>query len=177
MNISFTGINNLKIKALKFDTYGSYLNNTSEIVQGDKYYTLVSIKADLDGTIMQGENTNQAEFVPHITQYFESLRKLKHFVLAQRILKLDAPGEIELIMKHFNAPDNLGNVDMATFNLNGEDIPLLHRNVLPLYSFLARFTKDILKCIELPEGARKYVKLVNDSISREAEEFIENINL
>ena len=80
-------------------------------------------------------------------------------------------------MKHFHAPDNLGDIDQATFMLNGQEIPLVHRNVLPLYSFMARVTRDILDFFKLSADGRKSVKLMNDSISDEATEFIENMNL
>ena len=40
---------------------------------------------------------------------------------------------------------------------------------------MARVTRDILKLVELPERARKSIKLMNNSISKEAAEFIENM--
>ena len=160
MNVSFTGIKNLDIKTFKADGYGFYLNNANNIEQGDKYYTLVSLKADLDGTPIRGEN-----------------QKLRHFVLAQKILQGDNPGEIEIIMKHFKAPDNLGEVNQASFTLNGQEIPIVHRNVLPLYSCLGRITKDVLHFFNLKPETRESVQLMNDSIARNAVEFIENMNL
>lgn len=177
MNISFNGIKNLNIKTTKVDGYGFYLNNADNLELGDKYYTMVTLNANLDGTVIKGEDTMQPNFQTHIVQYFDALNKLKHFVLAQKILGIEEPGKIELIMKHFYAPDNLGEVNQATFYLNGEEIPILHRNVLPLYSFLARLTRDILKHFELPADAKKDVELMNTSIAREAEEFIENMSL
>ena len=82
MNISFTGIKNLDIKTFKANGYGFYLNNAHQIEEGDKFYTLVSVKANLDGTVMKGEDVNKPGFKTHIEQYIESLQKLKHFVLA-----------------------------------------------------------------------------------------------
>lgn len=177
MSINFTGIKNLDIKTFKADGYGFYLNNANHIEQGDKFYTLVSLKADLDGTLIKGENPDAPGYQPHITQFFEALQKLRHFVLAQKILWVDEQGNIEIIMKHFHAPDNLGDVDQATFMLNGQDIPLVHRNVLPLYSFMARVTRDVLKHFDLHPETRESVQLMNNSISKEASEFIENMNL
>lgn len=177
MSINFTGIKNLSIKTCKADGYGFYLNNAHQIEQGDKFYTIVSLKADLDGTIMKGEDENVPNFKSHIIQYFEALQKLRHFVMAQKILGVDNQGQIEIIMKHFLAPDSLGDINQASFILNGQDIPLVHRNVLPLYSFMARVTRDVLKFFELGQNTKQSVQLMNDSITKEAEEFIENMNL
>ncbi len=177
MNVSFTGIKKLDIRTFKADGYGFYVNNACQIEEGDKYYTIVALKADLDGTPLKGENIEAEGYKPHITQFIESLNKLKHFVLAQKILQGDNPGEIEILMKHFRAPDNLGEVNQASFTLNGQEIPIVHRNVLPLYSCLARITKDILKFFDLSPESRKSVQLMNDSLTGNAVEFIENMNL
>lgn len=177
MSINFTGIKNLNIKTFKADGFGFYLNNANDISLGDKYYTVVKLTADIDGTVMEGENKTAQDFKPHIYQYFEALQKLRHFVLAQKILGVENQDRIEIIMKHFHAPDILGNVDQATFMLNDQDIPLVHRNVLPLYSFMARITNDVLKLFKLNPQARDSVQLMSDSIAKEAEEFIENMNL
>ena len=177
MSINFTGIKNLNIRTFKANGYGFYLNNANHIEQGYKYHTVVSLKADIDGTPINGENVNAQGYKSHIEQYFESLKKLKHFVLAQKILGIDGQDNVEIIMKHYHAPDNLGDVNSATFMINGQDVPLVHRNVLPLYSFMARVTRDVLKYFELGPETRKSVKLMNDSIAKEAEEFIENMNL
>lgn len=173
MSINFTGIKNLDIKIFKAEGYGFYLNNAHKIEQGDKYYTIVSLKADIDGTVIKGENVDAPNFKPHFTQYFEALQKLKHFVLAQKILGIDQQDKIEIIMKHFHAPDNLGTVSQASFMLNGQEVPLVHRNVLPLYSFMARITKDVLQFFKLRPETRDSVQLMNDAIVKEAEEFIE----
>ena len=177
MNINFTGLKNIDIKTFKADGYGFYLNNANHIEQGDKYYTLVSLKADLDGTIIEGENTQAPGYQSHIMQYFEALQKMKHFVLAQKILGIENQDKIEIIMKHFHAQDNLGDVSQATFMLNGQDIPLVHRNILPLYSFMGRVTRDVLNFFKLHPKTRESVQLMNDSITKEASEFIENMNL
>ncbi len=177
MSINFTGIKNLDIKTFKADGYGFYLNNANHIEQGDKFYTIVSLKADLDGTVIKGENTKAPGFQPHITHYFEALQKMKHFVLAQKILGIENQDQVEIIMKHYHAPDNLGDVNQASFMLNGQSVPLVHRNVLPLYSFMARVTRDILKFFDLSPKTRESVQLMNNSIAKEAEEFIENMNL
>ena len=177
MSINFTGIKNLNIKTFKANGYGFYLNNANHIDQGDKYYTIVSLKADIDGTIIKGENTDIPGFKTHILQYFEALQKLRHFVLAQKILGIDNQDKIEIIMKHSYAPDVLGDVSQATFMINGQPVPLVHRNVLPLYSFMGRLTSDILKFFQLHPQTRKSVELMNDSITKEASEFIENMNL
>lgn len=177
MDISFNGIKNINVKTFKVDGYGLYLNNAHQIAEGDKYYTMVALKADLDGTPLEGENINSDEYIPHITQYFESLQKLRHFVLAQKILDIENLGGVEIIMKHFKAPDNLGDINQASFMINGQEVPLVHRNVLPLYSLMARVTKDILKFFKLSPKARESVQLMNDSIASTAEEFIENMNL
>jgi hypothetical protein len=42
---------------------------------------------------------------------------------------------------------------------------------------MARVTKDVLKFFKLQPETRESVQLMNDSIAREAEEFIENMNL
>ena len=177
MDISFNGINNLLIRTCKGKEYGLYLNNASQLEQGEKYYTIVSLKADLDGNVIKGEDKNKEGFKTHIDQYFEALQKLKHFVLAQKIYNIESPGEIEIVMKHYRAPDNLGEVNESMFIINGEKIPLVHRNILPLYSFMARVTRDIIKLFELPSEIKQSVQLMNRSIADKAEEFIENMNL
>lgn len=177
MSINFTGIKNLDIKTFRAKGYGFYVDNACQIAQGDKYYTVVSIKGDLDNTVIKGENNSQEGFKTHLVQYINALQKLKRFDLIQRFVNFECPENIEIIMKHFYAPDNLGDINQASFILNGQQIPLVHRNILPLYSFMARTTKDILRFFDISPQTRASVKLVNKSIAQTAEEFIENMNL
>jgi len=177
MSMNFTGIKNLDIKTFKADGYGFYLNNAYKLEQGNKFYTIVSLKTQIDGKQMKGEDINSPNYKSHIDQYLEALEKLKHFVLARKILGFDEQGKIEIIMKHYYAPDNLGDVNRATFIFNGQEIPLVHRNVIPLYSFMARVTKDVLKFFNLSPKTKESVRLMNESITNEAVEFIENMNL
>lgn len=178
MDISFNGIYNLNIKTYKAQGYGHYLNNAMQITQGPKDYTIVSLRADLDNSVIKGENPTKENFKPHLKQYADALRNLNNIPMAKRIFDFENQNnKVEIIMKHFHAPDNLGDINQASFMLNGEQIPITERNILPLYTFMARLTRDVAKFFNIPPQIKESVKLMNKSIAQNAEEFIDNMVL
>ena len=174
MSINFTGIKNINLAEAKYRDFGVYLNRMNEVTQGERYNKIVSLTADLDDTVMSGEDIYQKNYRPHMRHYLDALQKLNDFEKFKNILGSD-PKKMNIVMMRQYVPDNLGSVSNAVFTINGQSIPLTNRNVLPLYTFMARVTRDILKLVELPERARKSIKLMNNSISKEAAEFIENM--
>ena len=178
MDISFNGIYNLDIKTFKAQGYGHYLDNAMHITHGPKDYTIVSLRADLDNSVIKGENTAKKSYKPHLKQYTDALRSLNNIPMAKRILDFENQNnKVEIIMKHFHAPDNLGDINQASFMLNGEQIPITERNILPLYTFMARLTRDITKFFNISPQTKESVKLMNNSIAQNAEEFIDNMVL
>ena len=89
MDISFNGIYNLDIKTFKAHGYGHYLDNKMNIVQGPKNFTVVSLRADLDKSIIKGEDTSQKNFKSHFKQYIDALRSLNNISRTKKFLNFD----------------------------------------------------------------------------------------
>ncbi|MCM1338290.1 MAG: hypothetical protein NC191_01305 [Muribaculaceae bacterium] len=71
--------------------------------------------------------------------------------------------------------DKTGDVSFSNFKLNGITIEPNCREVLPLFSFLAKLTRKIQKLPDMSENRINVLKLANKSIHEEAMRFIEDI--
>ena len=65
-------------------------------------------------------------------------------------------------------------ITKSFFQINDYDIMFDERKILPLASFIAKITKKLSKSPELSEEQQKIMKFANQSIAKEAEDFIEN---
>ena len=154
MDVSFKGINNIKIAKKQYKQLGTYQNLSNELKQGEKFYTELKISAKLT----DDEKGN------HLSDYLK--RAPKMFVNEEN------PDTVELHLKRFDVPEDM--VNQSTFKLNNKDLIVNDDKKLPLMTFLARLTRESSKNPELSENQQKYMKFANKSIQKETVDYIEN---
>ena len=153
MNISFKGINNIKIAKKEYSQIGRYPKHNGDTGYAQKYYTEMRISAKLT----DDESGN------HLSDYLKRTPGM--------FINHDEPDKIELHIKRFDVPEE--NISQSAFRLNNKDLILDNDKKLPIMTFLARFTREGRKNPELSTKQKVYLKLANDSISKEALEYIE----
>lgn len=165
METSFTGIHNLYIGTKKpYSVHGSYVNNAGIVKQGLKNYTEVLIKCDLSDDA-QGN---------HLSEFLEILKKCRPCYQVNCINK-EKPNHFRLLMTHFGVKDGDVNVLNSSFKINNYDIMLDEKEALPLFSFMAKLTRQIANAKGPTEAYKNYAKFVNHGIHNEAMNYIENI--
>ena len=153
MNVSFKGINNIKIAKKEYFSTGFYKKQNNTIGHGKKDYTELRISAKLT----DDDKGN------HLSDYFKKT-PIKY-------INQNEPDKIELHIKRFDVPEE--NISKSAFRLNNKDLILDNDKKLPIMTFLARFTREGRKNPELSTNQKIYLKLANDSISKETLEYIE----
>ena len=164
MAITFTGINNVRMFKKNYQKYGNYLSNDSKIKQGNKSMKEIIIKCDLSDDAL---GADLSDFKTTLLKCASGYQK--------NCIKKDAPQNIDIFQRCQYIRDDTGNVINSNFKINNCDIVLNEREVLPLFSFMARITRKLSQMSTLSENIRLYAKFVNMSIAKEAEEFIENL--
>lgn len=153
MNLNFTGINNIKIGKKQYEQTGIYQTLSKELARGEKQYTELKISAQLT----DDERGN------HLTDFKNRAPKM--------FINPEKPDTIELHVKRFDVPEDY--VSQSMFKLNGKNLVINDHRKLPLMTFLARFTRESSQNHDLSEGQRQCMKLANDSIHKEAVNYIE----
>lgn len=164
MEVSFTGIHNLHIGKKTYSKFGSYVDSTGIIKRGNKDYTEVLIKCDLSDDA-QGN---------HLSEFHETLSKCRPCYHVNCI-NHQKPNQFTLLMKHFGVKDDVADVLNSNFKINDYDIMLDEREILPLFSFMAKITRQIANEKGLSDIQKLYAKFVNYGIHNEAVNYIENI--
>lgn len=164
MEVSFTGIHNLHIGKKTYSKFGSYVDSTGIIKRGNKNYTEVLIKCDLSDDA-QGN---------HLSEFHETLSKCRPCYHVNCI-NHQKPNQFTLLMKHFGVKDDVVDVLNSNFKINDYDIMLDEREILPLFSFMAKITRQIANEKGLSDIQKLYAKFVNYGIHNEAVNYIENI--
>ncbi|MDE6138209.1 MAG: hypothetical protein K2F57_01915 [Candidatus Gastranaerophilales bacterium] len=164
MEISFTGIQNLYIGKKTYSKFGSYVTNSGMVKRGNKEYTDVLIKCDLTDDA-QGK---------HLSEFYETLAKCRPCYQVNCINR-EKPNHFKLLMKHFGVEDGDVNVLNSSFKINDYDIMLDERQILPLFSFMAKITRQIAHAKGPSDAQKEYAKFVNHGIHNEAMNYIENI--
>jgi len=163
-NISFTGIQNLYVGKRNYSKYGSYLSLDGNVKQGNKDFTEVLIKCKL----------TDDKYGNHLSEFNEVLSKSRPCYHVNCINK-KAPDEIKLLMKHFNVQDDPIDVNNSEFFINDYQIMLDEKQVLPLFSFMAKITRLITNAKGPTENQKQYAKFVNNAVHNEAMNYIENV--
>lgn len=162
MNVSFTGINNVKILQKTNSLYGSYLSNDSVIKQGNRNFTDIIIKCSLSDDAAGAD----------LTDFRETLSKCRPCYQVNCVNR-NNPQNIRLAVHRQDIKDDTGDVSISSFKINDYDIMLDEREILPLFSFMARLTRKISQMTGLSEQQKFYADLSNKSIHKEACNFIE----
>lgn len=164
MEVSFKGINNLYIAKRNYSKFGSYLAHDYSIRQGQKDYVDILIKCDL---------TNDARG-NDLNEFLNTLAKCRP-CYQKNCINPQKPSQLKLLMRHFTVKDDVVDVLNSNFDINDYEIMLDEREILPLFSYMAKLTRTIASAEGLSVAYQKYAKFVNAAIHNEAINFIENL--
>ena len=171
--ISFTGINNIKIYRKTYEQFGSYLPANYAYRTGDlqnltaygkKKYNEIIINCDLTDDTFGNDLT-----------VFRNALKNSQVQYEFNCVDKSNPNRVSLFLKRFDIKDEIGHTSNSEFKINNYPILLNRREILPLYTFMAKLSKKIRDMQNLSEAQRKCADIVNKSVHKEAVEFIENM--
>ena len=163
MNISFTGINNLYIGKKSRSSYGTYMTKDGNIKDGEKNNLDVLIKCDLSDD-EQGKHLSE----------FQTVAKKVGLKTQLDYVGSKKPQHIELLAKHVEVPDDCNALSFTAFKINGTEVPT-DRKTLPLYTYMAKLTKDISGMDNSTKAQKKYADAVNSFVHEEAVYYIDNV--
>ncbi len=164
MDVSFTGINNLYVGKKQYSKLGSYLAQNSEIRQGKNNYTLIKLGADL----------TDDETGKDLTDFKTTLSKCRP-CYQKNCINPQNPNHIDFLVIRKEVKNAIGTLRSSLLQLNNTDILLNEREILPLLTFLAKFTRKIASGKTTSEAQKYYANLANESIQKEAVNIIENV--
>ncbi len=154
MDVSFKGINNIKILKKQYKQFGTYQSLNNEYKQGEKFYTELKISAKLTD---DAQGKDLSDYLKRTPAMF---------------INKDNPDTVEFHLKRFDVPED--KVKQSTFKLNNKDLIVNDDKKLPLMTFLARLTRESSKNPELSENQQRCMKFANKSIHKETVDYIEN---
>lgn len=164
MEVSFTGINNLYIGKKAYSKFGSFLSQSGAIKQGNQDCLEVLIKCDV---------TDDARG-NHLSEFVDAVGKC-HPEIRDSFISKEKPNHLKLLTKRVRVDDNPRPVEYSILKLNEGEAVIENRDILGLYSYLARLTRDIVSMDNVSEAQKHYAKVVNRSIHNEAMDYIDNI--
>jgi len=164
MEVSFKGINNLYIEKRTYSKFGSYLAQSGHVKQGQKNYMDVLIRCNLSNDYRGND----------LSEFLDTLAKCRPCYQHNCINK-ENPTQIRLLMQHFSVKDDVVDVKNSNFKINDYDIMLDEREVLPIFTYMAKLTRTIAFSEGPTEAYKKYAKFFNTAVHNEAMNFIENL--
>ena len=162
MDVTFTGIQNIKIYQKSYNKFGSYLSYNNEIKQGNKLYNEIKIHCDLTK-----DNTSD-----DIGTFYSALKRAGGDY-AQHCINPQNPNHIELFAKGFSVKEDITTASNTNFTLNGKEIKLTNDKVLALYTFMAQLTRKIINKPETSERQKYFTQIVNNFVDKEARYYID----
>lgn len=163
-NISFTGIKNLYIGKNCYNKFGSYVSSLGEIKQGEKEVTEMKIKCQL--TDNKDVNGND------LSDFFRCLSKSGQKYLDNCVDKSN-PDTLDLFIRRNDIKDDIEKVSYSTFKVNGFDLLAASNKVMPLFTYLAKFTREIVPNSAKSENQKAFLRLANRSICEEVSKYFE----
>lgn len=162
MEVSFKGIDKLYMAKRSYSKFGSYLANNGRIKQGNKNYTEVMINCNL---VNDARGNDLNEFLRTLSQCRPCYQN--NCVNRQNM------NQFKLLMRHFSVPDGAG-VQNSEFKINDYEIMLDEKEILPLFTYMAKLTRTIASAKDPTEAYKNCARFVNTAIHNEAMNFIEN---
>lgn len=162
MDVTFTGIQNIKIYQKSYNKFGSYLSYDNEIKQGNKLYNEIKIHCDLT-------KDNKSDDIGNFYSALERAGK----DYAQHCINPQKPNHIELFAKGFTVKDDITTASNATFTINGKEIKLTNDKVLALYTFMAQLTRKIVHKPEISERQKHFTQIVNNFVDNNARDYLD----
>lgn len=163
-NITFRGINSLYTGKKAYSQIGSYVTSKGITKTGPKNYEELIVKCRL---------TND-EAGRHLSDFENALSKSCSSYQARTILQ-NFTNCLSLGVKRCTVQDNIGNISNSNFTLNGTNIMPNSRQILPLFTYLAKFTRELAKQPEISASRKELLQKANLSLHEEAVRFIENM--
>lgn len=164
MQVSFTGINNLYIGKKAYSEFGSYLTRNGNIKDGDKICLDVLIKCDLTDS----KNGN------HLSDFQAALKKISSYCQVDYENK-QKPQHIELLAKNTRVPKDKSALSYTVFRINGTEVVLDDPKVLPLYTYMAKLTREIAALPKVSDAQQAYARSVNRFVHDEAVYYIDYV--
>ena len=163
MTVSFTGINNVYVGKKQVKKFSTYLSNTNELKQGECTYKSVRIKCNLTDD-SKGKD---------LTEFKTALKKSD---TQAKYINKENPNTIDLMVTNKEANDGIiGKSSTSMIKLNGEDVTLTDRKELPLFTYLAKLTRQLTNSPEVSNNQKVCTNMANEGIHNNAIDFIENM--
>lgn len=161
MKVSFNGIYNTNIIQYDYEKYGAYLSNDNKIKLGNKYCTLLEVNCNLADD----------EYGNDLTHFKTALSKCDVFY-QNNCIDNNEPNKLCLFLKREDVKDAKGHISQSVFSINGCPIILEDENILPLYTYMAYFSKKLANLHEISAAGKYYMNFLNKSVDEEARKFL-----
>lgn len=162
-NISFTGINNIYIGKNATSQMGSFISKSGDVKHGFRETLYTKLKCTLCDN----------ELGKDLSEFRESLNRRKCFQ-TKSVADTDTTN-FELIIKRNHITDSDEQVSESDFFLNGIGIKPNERNMMPLFTYLAKITRTLRLSPQMSESQKECLGVMNQSIAEEAMRFIDNM--
>ncbi len=163
MNISFTGVNNIIYSRSYNSRNGLYADNNGNLVEGKKNYTTALVSADLTDDVTGSDLSDFRKAINSSEPLYQA-----------NCINYKNPNKIKFEVKSFIADDKSGLCSKAMFKLNDYYIFIKDRQNIPLFEYLAKFTKKLSSQVK-NERQKSILEFINSDIAREVSRFIEHI--
>ena len=164
MNITFTGIQYLYTKKQEYDKWGPYLDTDGNLEHGDVHHTEVTLSCNI-------HDDNQGK---HLSQYYSVFSKLPIHLQKRLWSSQISPSTMKIQVSRQAAKDTINCIPITHFKLNDNlDIDLTHRELLPLYTYMARLTRQIAAMPDATAVQKNYANFINQAVHEEACRFID----
>jgi len=163
-NITFTGIKNLYTEKKIYSKFGSYVTNYGDVKQGDKNYKDLLIRCKLT------DDSNGKDY----TEFWDALHNSSNSYQARCVMQ-NCKDELTFYVNRCEVKDDVIKVSNSNFTLNGIGIAPNDREVLPLFTYLAKLTRKLATLPENSPEKKELFKVANNSIHEEAVKFIDNM--
>lgn len=164
MQVTFTGINNLYIGKKAYNEIGSYLTRNGNIKEGEKTCLDVLIKCDL----------TDSKSGTHLSDFQNALKKISSYSQVDYI-NPEKPTHIELLAQHVKVDNDKEACPFTVFKINGTEVVLDDPKILPLYTYMAKLTREIAAIPKVSNSQQAYAKAVNRFVQDEAVYYIDYV--
>jgi hypothetical protein len=164
MQVSFTGINNLYIGKKASSGFGKYMTRQGDIKEGEQQFFDVLIKCDLTDS-KRGNN---------LSDFQNAVNKVRSYAQVDYVDSKN-PKHIELLAQHVKMPNDTDALNFTVFKLNGTEIVLDNPKILPLFTYMAKLTRDISNASNHTDAQGAYASMVNRFVHDEAVYYIDNV--
>ena len=159
MTVNFTGLYNLKVEKAKPKTInGMYVSYDKTIKEGKKVLNQVKLNFDV---------TNDSK-----GKHFDDLKNAWEKSGRTFVTNAEHPEKFELHLKNYDIKDDALPLNYSLFTLNKQPIALVSKNDLPLYTQLAKITRELGEQPETTSAQKTYTNFVNAKLAQEAEYFL-----